>query len=68
MPVMRCTGILVMDYPPQKLIDSIIEKNYYDRGTTLENNGVLHQKQYLNSGNGYYAVVQDDGNFVVYKG
>ena len=57
-----------MDYPPQKLIDSIIEKNYYDRGTTLENNGVLRQKQYLNSGNGYYAVVQDDGNFVVYKG
>ena len=37
-------------------------------GTTLINNGVLNGGQFLSSGNDYYAVMQDNGSFAVFRG
>lgn len=38
-----------------------------DRGSTLGTNQALYEGDYLSSGNGYYAVMQNDGNFVLYS-
>ena len=38
-----------------------------DKGPTLYNNQTLNTGDYLSSGNGYYAVMQQDGNFVLYQ-
>ncbi|XP_065662035.1 uncharacterized protein LOC100215560 isoform X2 [Hydra vulgaris] len=37
-----------------------------NRGTTLKDGRTLDVGNYLSSGNGYYAVMQGDGNFVLY--
>jgi hypothetical protein len=38
-----------------------------DRGTILGNGATLNAGEFLSSGNGYFAIFQDDGNFVLYK-
>lgn len=37
------------------------------KGNTLGDGQTLNAGQYLESGNGYYAVMQQDGNFVLYQ-
>lgn len=37
------------------------------KGNTLGAGQTLYAGEYLESGNGYYAVMQHDGNFVLYK-
>jgi hypothetical protein len=46
--------------------DTAIIKNYQNKGSTLGNAKTLKQGEFLSSGNGYYAVMQFDGNFVLY--
>mgnify|MGYP002360694447 CR=1 FL=1 len=38
-----------------------------DFGPTLNNNQTLNSGDYLSSGNDFYAVLQNDGNFCIYK-
>lgn len=38
-----------------------------NKGNTLNVEQTLYPGDYLSSGNGYYAVMQEDGNFVLYE-
>ena len=59
-------GIVLFDFYNPKIVIAILNSNFKPSSPNMLSGSVLHDSGSLNSQSGYTAVIQGDGNFVVY--